>query len=178
MLEEMLLKLFNKKDEKIIFNKNQNEFINQRILRFIEDKNKNKNDETLFFLEDKGFPHIKLDLEIRNGTKKGWQIDLPFKEKNLLYPNVHVKTCCELWGGDYSWTFQFSNKNGIGGHDPIFNGPDDDLISFVYIPEMYNNVVIIKSILPWGIAKKYLKNPVLFKYHGIKKCIYFKDLLG
>jgi hypothetical protein len=132
-----------------------------------------------YLVKQRGFPKIKVDIEIRSGYHKGWKADLLFHEKDINFPNVHVKACQQNmvnWIGDYSWTFQISNNDGIGGKDAIFNGSDNDLVAFVFIEDPEASKAIIKAIMPWGEIKKYLKDPKKLELKGLKKCVYYRDL--
>jgi len=130
-------------------------------------------------INERKFPHISIDFEIRSGCSKGWTIDLPFAKKDERFPNIHVKSC-QGWilqyAKDFSWTFQLSNNSGRGGRDSIFDGPDDDLVAFVFLENHLSSTATIKAILPWGIIKNHLKDPVKESLVGLKKCIYLKDL--
>lgn len=134
-----------------------------------------------YLIKERNFPKEKniVDFEIRNGHNKGWHVDLPFGEKNNKFPNVHVKACTKWilnYVGDYSWTFQWANNKGLGGKDDIFNGPDSDLVVFVYISEARMPSAMIKAIMPWGEVKKHLIDPKNKKLKGLKKCINLQDI--
>jgi hypothetical protein len=127
-----------------------------------------------------GFPILDIDVEIRTGRKKGWQTDLPY---NLLHPslyNIHVKTCDKStvkYCKDFSWTFQFSNRNTDGGTDTLFKGGNNEVIALVYLDDHLSPTCIIKAILPWGELQPLLKDPINPWLNGVKKCIYYQDLL-
>lgn len=133
----------------------------------------------LYLRDELGFPSIKVDLEIRHGAKKGWTVDLPFSQADDAYPDVHVKTCHQKlvdYVGDYSWTFQYANKNAAGGRDDIFGGPDDVLVAFVFVERPYARQGTIKAIFPWKDVKHLLREPKKEDKQGLKKCIYYADL--
>ena len=125
------------------------------------------------YLCERGFPYVKPDMEIRVGPAKGWDCDLPYNQFDAILPNVHVKACnrgtIDFVGGE-SWTFQFANKSGLGGRDSIFDGPDDDLVVFVFMETQESNTCTIKAILPWSEFKKYLERPIKKAFWDIKKC--------
>lgn len=135
-----------------------------------------------------GFPKIELDLEIRHGTFKGWAHDLPFNAADPSYPNVHVKACTDMtysYCQDYSWTFQYSNNNHIGGKDHIFSSGANDLVVLIHLPQPASHIATIKAILPTSIVLdreeneyKYLKDPVKHNLRGLKKCLYYRDLIN
>lgn len=125
-----------------------------------------------------GFPFIEPDLSVRNGNSKGWDADLPFKSINNILPNIHVKTCNKKtydFCDDYSWTFQLSDNIGKFGKDEIFNKNDDEIIVFVYAEDDKIKQAGIKAILPWGIVKTLLRDPVKSNLKNIKKCLYYQD---
>jgi len=118
-----------------------------------------------------GFPLIEPDMEIYNGWSKGWEKDLPY---------VHVKSCSLKtynYCNDYSWTFQYSNKNGLFGRDNIFNSSEFDLVAFVFMEKPQDNSGVIKAILPWRFIKRHLKDPKKESLIGVKKCVYYNDLV-
>lgn len=116
-----------------------------------------------------------LDIDIREGSKKGWQEDLVLKGKKL-----HVKCCNEntvKFCGDKSWTFQFSNKYDIYGRDPLLGEKaDEDLICLTYMKSEEDSELEICYMGEWGKIKDELKDPVSNKLKGIKKCIYLNDI--
>lgn len=189
-------------DLKITFTSKQNKEINKKIDEFVNNMggsinyyNKNRRASkakddiflgkkaeyfALYALHTKcNFPVINLDMEIRKGKAKGWQCDLPFHETYPDFPNVHVKGCNDWtynYCNDYSWSFQYSNKNGRNGRDIIFSSPETDLVALVYVENARDPSGIVKKILPWEIAKNYLKDPISRMLVGLKKCLYFKDI--
>lgn len=134
------------------------------------------------------FPKIKIDIDIRSGSSKGWLHDLCFKVTDQNFPNVHVKCCTSStyrYCNDFSWTFQYSNNDRKGGKDLIFNSNEDDLVVFVYIENPEDNQGVIKAILPTNILLAQdngefliLRDPVKSNLKGLKKCVYYKDLIG
>lgn len=122
-----------------------------------------------------GMPILDIDTEIRKGRNKGWVPDLQYSDYS-----IHVKACSNTtykYCKDYSWTFQLSNKNGFGGKDPILTSVDNSFTCLVFLPNYDSNIGIIKAILPTSILGQYLKDPIKRSLIGIKKCIYYKDLL-
>ncbi len=126
------------------------------------------------------FPSLKIDIEVRHGKEKGWRADLPFSEVDPSFPNVHVKGCnvqTYRYCKDFSWTFQYNNRDGNGGRDDLFKGRDDDLIAFVFMEYPREMKAVIKAVLPWNTIKKHLKDPKKDSLVGLKKCVYYKDLI-
>ena len=140
---------------------------------------------TYMFLRKYNFPELKIDFEIRDGNKKGWVADLPYNSVNNKYPNIHVKTCDKISSDMvseqkdiYTWTFQYSNSDDKNGNDILFREyGENDIVSLVYIKDMESNDVEIVAMAPWKEIIDILKDPILEKYKGIKKCLYYKDLL-
>jgi hypothetical protein len=134
----------------------------------------------------KGFPKIMPDIEIRTGFRKGWDCDLPFKEFDIGFPNCHVKTCSQktsdfaqrATGDKYTWTFQFSNVSGNGGRDNLFNEPNsNELILFMFVPDVVSQKATLVASAPWSKLRRILKDPIVNKLKGLKKCIYSNDLI-
>lgn len=135
-----------------------------------------------------GFPKIKLDLEIRHGNNKGWAHDLPFNFVDANYPNVHVKACTDStykYCNDYSWTFQYGNNNHVGGKDHIFKSGGNDLVVLIHLSQPASRAATIKAILPTNLVLqqdengyKYLKDPLKYNLRGLKKCLYYRDLIN
>lgn len=124
-------------------------------------------------------PYIEPDLEIRKGNKKGWDADIPLSQHSK-YPDMHVKSCSKKtfrYCKDFSWTFQYSNNNNKSGKDKLFKDEKDDLVSLVYVDVPDSNIGTIKGILLWSIAQKSLKDPLKPTLIGLKKCLYYKDLI-
>ena len=134
------------------------------------------------YLMKQGYPWVEPDFRIYTKKDKSWNADLPYD--NYGYPNIHVKSCdkstCDYLrknsNDDYSWTFQYANKNGRGGKDDIF-GTDDE-VALVYVPEMASRWIRLVSIIPFGTIKPLLKDPISPRLKGIKKCLYYKDLMN
>lgn len=130
-----------------------------------------------------GGPMLEPDFNIYSGKNKNWDADLPYS-KNSKYTDIHVKACDRETVEylkrkdveDYSWTFQWSNNDGRGGKDKIFE--KNDRVALVYVPDTYSEWVRIFAILDvFDIVRK-LKDPVSPKLKNIKKCLYYKDLIN
>ena len=126
----------------------------------------------MFLHEDNGFVCVRPDFGIRYGQSKGWLCDLPYHEKDNTLNNVHVKSCLQ-WIKDnhgYSWTFQLD--------DDIFKNPNsDDVVMFVYIPDLDSRDVRIMASAPWRLIQGILVDPIKEEYIGQKKCINYVDLV-
>ena len=176
---ELFIEQLNKKGQSNDYYK-----INRNATKMAEDQFLGKKAECFvkyYLTKVRGFPEVKVDFEIRTGSQKGWRVDFPFNTEDKRFPNVHVKACQHNqyeYVGDYSWTFQWANKNGPGGKDGIFDGPKTDLVVLVYLENPRSSKAIIKAILQWGEIEKYLKDPIKEDLKGLKKCIYFEDLKG
>jgi hypothetical protein len=133
-----------------------------------------------YFYKNLNFPIVSPDLEIREGSSKGWKPDLPYSKKDPSLPNVHVKSC-RYWMldfcGDYSWTIQYHDDTGYG-KDHLFYGPNTDLVACVLLNNYMSPNGIIKAIVPWGIVKQHLDLPVKKSFQNDKRCIYYKNLLN
>ena len=127
-----------------------------------------------------GFPDCPIDLQKRIGFQKKWVIDLCYNNIDSRFPNVHVKACLpwiKTCFRDYSWTFQFSNANKVGGRDTIFDGPDTDLVAFMLLDDFESPSATVKAIMPWGEVKKHLRDPKKRELKNIKKCSYYQDMV-
>lgn len=127
------------------------------------------------------FPLLNPDLEIRQGSYKGWYCDLPYNKINSKLPNIHVKSCTQStlrFVGDYSWTFQISNKYGKGGYDHIFNIVDDpnEQVALVYLEKFESDEVDIKGIGRWIELRTKLVEPVKPTLKGLKLCLNYRDV--
>lgn len=124
----------------------------------------------LFYLQSLGFPTaVSIDFSVYGKDKKDWSADLPFRRYNFAFPDVHVKTC--------TWeTLKFSNKPSwtFQSTDYLFDNPDtNDRIGLMFIDKEENVWVI--GIGPWSSIYPILKDPVLKKHRGKKKCLYYED---
>ncbi len=135
----------------------------------------------LKYLTELGYPATELDYAIRKGKQKGWIADIIYDDANF-----HIKSCSRKTvdyvskrrGDTYSWTFQWANKNGgIGGRDPIFELPDDTII-FVYLDSIYSREPLIVATSPVRAIMPLLNNPISTKLIGLKRCVYYKDMLN
>lgn len=129
------------------------------------------------FLETKySFPHLLPDLRVLKKEDKSWDSDLPYKTLGT-YPNVYVKTCrYNKWRGP-SWVFQLKDKYGNFGRDALLSTTSYDLNAFVIVQDEWHHKAYISVILPWAKLKPYLRDPILENKVGIKKCIYYADLM-
>ncbi len=126
------------------------------------------------------FPLIEPDLEVRRGKSKGWECDLPYPKP---FPPVHVKLCTastQRFAGQCSWTFQLANANGYKGQDNLFNlsGECPDFVALMYMEKELSAEGELMFFLPWVHIVDYLRDPVKESLRGLKKCIYYKDLIS
>lgn len=131
-------------------------------------------------MREYNFPKVDIDFEIREGSAKGWEEDLAFNKVNSDFPNVHVKSCSKRtvdYCDDYSWTFQKSNNDGRGGTDSVLIEDKEELIVMVYLDNPTSNKGVVKAIMPQPAIKPYLKLPKKVSLWGLKRCVYYKDLL-
>lgn len=127
-----------------------------------------------------GFLVVNVDLAIREGAAKGWDRDLPFSKVGD-YPDVHVKSCskhtfdcCD----DFSWTFQKQNNDGRGGTDDILTEVrKDHLVAMVYMEDPRSKKGVVKAFMPQPEIKQYLKLPKKIELWGLKRCVYYQDLI-
>lgn len=126
-----------------------------------------------------GFPSVPVDFGIRYGKNKGWEPDLAYNKIDASLPNVHVKSCSRKtfeYCDDFSWTFQWSDKDGHGGKDKLFKENNQDLVVLVFLESHLSNKATIKAVLPLDVVKEHLKEPVKESLRAIKRCVYYKDL--
>jgi hypothetical protein len=192
------------KDYPIRFSKEANDIINSKITTFVQAMLQKKQSASYYaekrntniekaakdiFLGKKSefvalaalvkyfqFPHVDIDLEIRKGAAKKWAVDLAFQG----FPNAHVKSCNRdsfRYCDDFTWTFQKSNNDGRGGEDDVLKVENNDIIVLVYMEEATDSKGIVKAIIPQSEITPLLKLPRNPKYWGIKRCIYYKDLM-
>lgn len=129
-----------------------------------------------FLFQHYGFPGNGVDFEVRKNINKGWQPDLQYGD--FIFP---IKSCPRMYGDDHSWVFQFNNKCGSGGRDPVISTKNKEICFFV-INEEFKNItpdskVVIFASSPMNLISHILKPPIFDKYKGLKKCIYSKDIL-
>lgn len=136
-----------------------------------------------YFLHSVKFPKVPLDFDKRIGVKKGWFCDLPFSKQDSKYPNCHIKTCntnTVRYAHDYSWTFQWANLRGKpGGKDILFSNPlSNELIIFMHVENLELGKSKLIATAPWFLCQDIFEEPVNPNLKGLKKCIYYKDLLS
>lgn len=196
------------KDFPIVFSQNKNDELNARIEAFVLAM-KRKKQSVDYYVENRNveaskaaediflgkkaeyialaalvkyfnYPTLDIDLEIREGSSKGWDKDLQFNRIDSNFPNVHVKACSShtyrICDNDYSWTFQKSNNNGKFGSDDVLNEMSNDLVAMVYLDNPKSNKGIVKAIIQQKSIFQYLKLPKKVSLWGLKRCIYYDDL--
>ena len=134
-----------------------------------------------------GFPPVAPDVKIyRNISDKMYETDLPFGQKVPGYPDCGVKTCTEKtlsfmekFTGErqMTWTFQLNDINKRSGRDRLFQETgSSEPILFVYCDVALLSSKLVASA-PWSKVHPLLKDPVSPKLKGVKKCLYFNDLI-
>jgi hypothetical protein len=113
-------------------------------------------------------PTFNYDLESANGLK------------------IHVKSCCkdDPYGGEYSWTFQYSSLSGNNnGHRDrmIFNERHISLKELVVfaVSSIRNKEADVISIAQLVLIKKYdiFRLPIKKELQQSKRVIYLRDLI-
>lgn len=112
-----------------------------------------------------------VDLEIRRGRAKGWLVDI----EHARLGKLHVKSCdgrtVELCGEE-TWTFQC----GTTATDELFKRESgDDCCAFVFmerweLPAARVVYCKLSHVVP------HLRDPVMRKYVGQKRCLYGSSL--
>jgi hypothetical protein len=128
-------------------------------------------------LRKQGYVCSDPDFEIYTARNKSFDADLvveladPFESRA-----VHVKTqnneSARRWGS--SWVFQAGGA-GYGNTDPLLDRTTNDWVVFVKLDAQAHSAVVIGP-LEMAQVKQHLKDPVLERLKGIKKCIYESDL--
>jgi hypothetical protein len=129
-------------------------------------------------------PFLEPDMKVYAASKKTWEPDLRFSSMDKRLPDFAVKTCSPIAAkltrkeknDDYSWTFQNSNSSGNGGTDKlVWDKTNEVIVVFVYADTKNRGGTIVASS-PWRKVSCLLGEPIIEKYKGIKKCIYYSDL--
>ena len=129
---------------------------------------------------ENGWVLDKPDFKIYKAKDKSWDADLILR-KGKSVKKIHIKTQevtqSERFG--LSWIFQFRNKDGKGGKDSeIFRIKDKN--SFVCFVSFDNKDGIGKICyicsVSYLLKNKLFKDPKKESLHGIKKCVYAKDI--
>jgi hypothetical protein len=136
------------------------------------------------FLLNYGFPGGAVDYTIKNYKNKNWSSDLQYPG----YPDFKfaVKSCSVKYKDEngyeqFSWVFGAGNNDGSGGIDPIVHPESKEICFFVINPnykKMYrDSKVYIFASAPIYLIYDLFKDPLYSRYSGLKKCIYFDDLV-
>jgi hypothetical protein len=120
------------------------------------------------YLLSNGYPCNEPDFEIYTARHKSFDADL-----QSCSP-VHVKTQCSDSASRYgaSWVFQAGGA-GFGNKDPLLDSTSSDWAMFVTLGKLSAQVI---GPLDMCEVRKHLKDPVLERLKGIKKCVYLKDI--
>ncbi len=138
------------------------------------------------FHEKYGFPLLVPDTKIYDYSHKSWDHDLPYAEKfGRDFPNVAVKTCTQYTWDHYglSWMLQYNNPQ-----DALFKINDPNVLVACMVVSDCDPVPdsgILVALVPWGkiklnnpgIGEIKLGEPVSQKFRGLKKCIYYDDIV-
>lgn len=133
------------------------------------------------YVMEQGGPFLEPDFNIYGGKNKNWDADLPYS-KSSSFKDIHVKACDgdtveylkKNGQEDYTWTFQWSNNDGRGGKDKIFE--KNDCVALVYVPTADSHWIEIVCLADVFELIPLLRDPISARLKGIKKCIYWSDL--
>jgi len=119
----------------------------------------------------RGYACTKPDMNVYVPEDKRFASDLIGDGKKLCIKSQSIEQAGRF---GLSWVFQNSGE-GSGHHDKILDVGGDELFVGCMVDD---NIVDIKAIIPmeWVLQCGMLKDPVLVKYHNIKKVLYYKDL--
>lgn len=123
-------------------------------------------------------PPMEPDFRIYDARTKGWDSDFPYKTLGTGKRNIHVKSYT-LSDKPESWAFQYANKNGNGGTDRLFSEYErykNDAVICVLV-DVDERVGYIRVVGDWKAIRGLLREPVSHKLKGLKKFLYYDDLL-
>lgn len=123
----------------------------------------------MFHFLDQGRDINSPDMEIYT-YKKSFDADLTLDGVGLHVKSQSKDSYDRL--GKKTWTFQYGGL-GSGHKDPLTYKKSMENVVFVYIDGMNTEIYGPYS---WDIIKPLLKDPVIERLKGIKKCIYVDDL--
>lgn len=123
----------------------------------------------MFHFLDQGRDINSPDMEIYT-YKKSFDADLTLDGVGLHVKSQSKDSYDRL--GKKTWTFQYGGS-GSGHKDPLTYKKSTENVVFVYIDAMNTEIYGPYS---WDIIKPLLKDPVIDRLKGIKKCIYAEDL--
>jgi len=146
-----------------------------------------------YFLHERhDLPLVLPDFKYYNSSEKSWEADLPYTNIDYLGKHYdsfrfHIKSSSKASidrGYEESFLWNYSNKDGSGGRDLIFEegGPNDACV-LVYVPHTFiqngDAEFYIRAVLPWLFIKDgnlfgLPKKPSL---HETKVCLYTADLM-
>jgi hypothetical protein len=121
----------------------------------------------------------KPDFKIYEAKNKTWDCDLIDSDNDI---KILVKTqdCSSAVKYGQSWIFQYSNGKNRGGKDKsVFVSPEDNYyVCFVMmdVPDGVGRVLSVCSVKNL-VSNQLFKDPICKKLVGIKKAIYYKDLV-
>lgn len=140
------------------------------------------------FFSLKGFPKVLPDTTVYDDIKdKIYEADMPFGQIDQRFPDCGVKTCTdstldfmESWTQErqMTWVFQLNDVDKRNGRDRLFQETESsEPILFMYVDRYTWESKLVASA-PWSRIHSMLKDPISPKLKGLKKCLYFDDLVA
>jgi hypothetical protein len=125
---------------------------------------------------------VRPDTTVKTKRTRDWEADLNYRKIDPKLPSVHVKSCLteDLRDESPSWIFNYSNSDGIGGRDKIFDQGDDlDWCVFVEVTKASGDM-LIHGVADWRTLSKQglLAYPRKESLRYMKRAVYSKDLRG
>ena len=125
-------------------------------------------------LRTQGYTCTEPDFEIYTARNKSFDADLVVDSQQAVHVKTQNAESARRWGS--SWVFQAGGV-GYGNTDPLLDSTTTDWVVFVKLDTQAHSAVVIGP-LEMAQVKQHLKDPVLDRLKGIKKCIYESDLGG
>jgi len=125
-------------------------------------------------LRTQGYTCTEPDFEIYTARNKSFDADLVIDSQQAVHVKTQNAESARRWGS--SWVFQAGGV-GYGNTDPLLDSTTKDWVVFVKLDAQTHSAMVIGP-LEMAQVKQHLKDPVLDRLKGIKKCIYESDLGG